>query len=94
MASQFGRQGRGPNAGDHRRAALALGTARLGGSRRRHRQDLYANLVDWVENDKAPTSIQLSSADGSASQPICMYPTKATYKGTGSIRDAANDSCQ
>ncbi len=62
--------------------------------RRRHRQDLYANLVDWVENGKAPTSIQLSSADGSASQPICMYPNEATYKGTGSIRDATNDSCQ
>lgn len=58
------------------------------------RQDLYANLVDWVENGKAPTSIHLSSADGSASQPICMYPTKATYTGTGSIRDAANYSCQ
>ncbi|MCH7268808.1 tannase/feruloyl esterase family alpha/beta hydrolase [Burkholderia gladioli] len=51
-------------------------------------------MVDWVENGKAPTSIQLSSADGSASQPICMYPTEATYKGTGSIRDATNDSCQ
>ncbi|WP_244119516.1 tannase/feruloyl esterase family alpha/beta hydrolase [Burkholderia gladioli] len=58
------------------------------------RQDLYANLVDWVENGKAPTSIHLSSADGSASQPICMYPTKATYTGTGSIRDAANYRCQ
>nr|WP_236668320.1 tannase/feruloyl esterase family alpha/beta hydrolase [Burkholderia sp. ISTR5] len=36
----------------------------------------------------------MSSADGSASQPVCMYPIKATYKGTGSIRDAANYSCQ
>ncbi|MDN7800132.1 tannase/feruloyl esterase family alpha/beta hydrolase [Burkholderia gladioli] len=51
-------------------------------------------MVDWVENGKAPTSIQLSSADGSASQPICMYPNEATYEGTGSIRDATNDSCQ
>lgn len=58
------------------------------------RQDLYAQLVNWVENGNAPASIKLTSADGSASQPVCMYPTKATYNGSGSIRDAANYSCK
>ncbi|WP_208450331.1 MULTISPECIES: tannase/feruloyl esterase family alpha/beta hydrolase [Burkholderia] len=47
-----------------------------------------------VENGNAPTRIDLTSADGSASQPVCMYPTKATYDGSGSIKDAANDSCE
>ncbi|MBY4868160.1 tannase/feruloyl esterase family alpha/beta hydrolase [Burkholderia sp. Bp9017] len=58
------------------------------------RQDLYARLVDWVENGNAPTRIDLTSADGSASQPVCMYPTKATYNGSGSIKDAANYACK
>ncbi|MCA3803941.1 tannase/feruloyl esterase family alpha/beta hydrolase, partial [Burkholderia sp.] len=58
------------------------------------RQDLYAQLVNWVENGNAPARITLTSADGSASQAVCMYPTKATYNGSGSIRDAANYSCK
>ncbi|MDB5999140.1 MAG: Feruloyl esterase, partial [Rhizobacter sp.] len=55
---------------------------------------LFASLVDWVENGNAPTSIVLKSANASASQPVCMYPTKATYSGSGAINDAANYSCK
>ncbi|HEX3766189.1 MAG TPA: tannase/feruloyl esterase family alpha/beta hydrolase [Kofleriaceae bacterium] len=55
---------------------------------------LFAALVDWVENGKAPSSVVLSSADGSVSRPICMYPNRAVYSGTGSVTAAASYACQ
>lgn len=55
---------------------------------------MFATLVDWVENKKAPASILLKSADGTRSQPICMFPTKATYNGTGDVKVAASYSCK
>lgn len=55
---------------------------------------LFKALVDWVETGKAPSSLVLSSADASVSQPICMYPQQAVYGGSGSITSAASYSCQ
>ena len=50
-------------------------------------------LVDWVENNNAPASLMLSSADNSVTLPVCPYPQKATYNGSGSITAAASYSC-
>jgi feruloyl esterase len=55
---------------------------------------LFQALVDWVENAHPPASIVLSSADGSVARPICMYPQKPVYAGTGSITAAASYHCQ
>jgi feruloyl esterase len=55
---------------------------------------LFQALVDWVENGNAPSSLVLSSANGSVSQPICVYPQKAVYAGSGSITAAASYRCQ
>lgn len=55
---------------------------------------LFAALVDWVENGKAPSSLVLSSADGSVSRPICMYPNKAVYRGSGPVTAATSYACQ
>jgi feruloyl esterase len=54
---------------------------------------LFGALVDWLEKNNAPASIVLSSADGSVTQPVCPYPQKATYNGSGSITAAASYSC-
>jgi len=54
---------------------------------------LFGVLVDWLENNNAPASIVLSSADGSVTMPVCPYPQKATYNGSGSITAAASYSC-
>ncbi len=54
---------------------------------------LFDRLVDWVENNNAPASIVLSSADMSVTLPVCPYPQKATYNGSGSITAAASYSC-
>lgn len=51
-------------------------------------------LVDWVEKGSAPETLVLGSADASVSMPVCAYPRKATYRGTGSITAAASYTCQ
>jgi len=54
---------------------------------------LFGVLVEWLENNNAPASIVLSSMDGSVTLPVCPYPQKATYNGSGSITAAASYSC-
>ena len=72
--------------------------------------DMLTPLVNWVEKGQAPDSVTASArgtgnaggvnADVPASwaanrtRPLCAYPKVARYKGTGSIEDAANFSCQ
>ena len=53
----------------------------------------FTALVDWVENGVAPEDIVLTSRDGSVSYPVCVYPKKTTWNGTGSARVASNYSC-
>jgi len=51
----------------------------------------FPALVDWVENGVAPKEIIQTS--GARTRPMCPYPQKAIYKGTGSTDDAANFFC-
>ena len=51
-------------------------------------------LVSWMEADTVPSSLTLSSADGSVTMPVCPYPQKATYSGAGAITAAAGYSCK
>ena len=50
-------------------------------------------LVAWVEHGNAPTMLTVSSADGSVTMPVCPYPKKATYAGSGAVTVAASYSC-
>lgn len=54
----------------------------------------FSALVDWVEHRNAPEALVLKSANASVSQPVCPYPQKAVYQGSGAITDAANYRCQ
>jgi feruloyl esterase len=72
--------------------------------------DMLTPLVSWVEKGQAPDSVQASArgagnagganADVPAtwaanrSRPLCAYPKVAVYKGSGSLDDGANFSCQ
>lgn len=61
--------------------------------------DSLQAMVDWVENGKAPDSIAARASATNAyfpnrTRPLCAYPKFARYKGTGSIEDAANFSCE
>ncbi len=62
---------------------------------------LFAKLVDWVENGNAPDAIVLQSGDplAPASQPICVYPQLARYTGPSpapltTVTNAVNYVCQ
>jgi hypothetical protein len=50
-----------------------------------------STLVNWVENGVAPE--QIIQQSGMRTRPMCPYPQKAIYKGSGSTDDAANFSC-
>ncbi len=59
--------------------------------------DKVGTLDRWVEEGKAPDSIIAShSTNGKVdrTRPLCPYPQVATYKGTGSIDEAANFTCR
>jgi feruloyl esterase len=50
-------------------------------------------LVNWVENSTAPDRVVLQSADASVSMPVCPFPKKATYVGSGSVTSEVNYTC-
>jgi feruloyl esterase len=58
---------------------------------------MLAALEQWVENGKAPDSIPASrvvSGKIDRTRPLCPYPQMASYKGSGSMDDAANFVCK
>ncbi|CCD51779.1 hypothetical protein ACHAO1_007262 [Botrytis cinerea] len=63
--------------------------------------DVLLALIDWVENDTAPTQVIATKWNDESTldyvinqRPICMYPQQAKYVGTGNTSVAANWECQ
>lgn len=54
---------------------------------------ILSTLIDWVESAKAPDNIVISTAKGTITRPLCMYPTKLTYKG-GNVDKAESYVCR
>ena len=77
----------------------------VGGSARKPpsdtpKDDLFAAMIHWVEDSAAPAQVVATKyvedtpAKGVAMQrPLCAYPQKAWYKGSGDTNDAANFIC-
>lgn len=79
------------------RLFMAPGMAHCGGGAGPNDFDELAALEQWVEQGKAPDAIIASHArDGKVdrTRPLCPYPQVASYKGSGSIDDAANFVCK
>jgi hypothetical protein len=55
---------------------------------------LFTALVDWVEQGTAPGDIVITSRDNGTSYPICVYPKKIEWNGSGPIRAAASYACR
>jgi feruloyl esterase len=58
--------------------------------------DWFAPLVNWVENGIAPEELigaHKTAGKVDRTRPLCTYPEKAKYKGTGDINDASNFIC-
>jgi Tannase and feruloyl esterase len=59
--------------------------------------DLLSALDRWVEERRAPERIIASRVEGgrvTRTRPLCAYPKRAVYLGTGSTDDAANFVCR
>ena len=57
--------------------------------------DPLDSIVEWVERDKAPTSMTATGrALAGRRRPLCPYPQHAHYKGTGNPDDAAAFECR
>jgi feruloyl esterase len=58
--------------------------------------DKIGTLDAWVETNRAPASIPAAHKTNGVidrTRPLCYYPAKAYYKGSGSTDDAANFVC-
>ena len=55
-------------------------------------------MVDWVEKGVAPEQLTASKRDSTGtvvrSRPLCAYPRRAVYKGSGSTDDANSFVCR
>jgi feruloyl esterase len=60
----------------------------------REQDQMFTALFDWVEKGNTPGNITLTSRDNSVSYPICVYPQKTTWNGSGSAKSASSYTCQ
>ena len=60
----------------------------------REQDQLFTALVDWVEKGTAPNEIMLTSRDNSVSYPVCVYPQRTTWNGSGPATQASSYSCR
>jgi hypothetical protein len=90
--------GRDPRAADDVRLFLLPGVLHCAGGPGPSQFDQVTPIVEWVENGAVPaTLIARKPAAGdqpARSRPLCPYPAKAAYKGSGSTDDAANFVCK
>ncbi|TDY15541.1 feruloyl esterase [Paraburkholderia sp. BL6665CI2N2] len=56
------------------------------------RDEMFQALRDWVEKGRAPSQIPVSSADSSASRPLCLFPQTVQYVG-GALTASTSYSC-
>ena len=87
----------GPAVRNNYRLFMVPGMAHCGGGTGTSTFDMLAALEQWVENGKAPDAIPASRvANGKTdrTRQLCPYPQMATYKGSGSVDDAASFVCK
>ena len=82
---------------DAYRLFMAPGMGHCGGGEGPSRFDMLTALEAWVEEGRAPDSIVASrERDGAVdrTRPLCPYPQRAVYTGSGSTDDAENFVCR
>jgi feruloyl esterase len=88
---------RDPNAREYFRMFLAPGVLHCGGGPGPDNADWATAIADWVENGKAPERViarKMVNGAATRSRPLCVYPQRAEYKGTGSTDDEASFVCR
>jgi hypothetical protein len=80
------------------RLFMAPGVAHCGGGAGPAPTGQFDAVVKWVEEGKAPDTLQAVRRDQSGktirSRPLCQYPLMARYTGKGSTDDAASFECK
>ncbi|MEZ5401348.1 MAG: tannase/feruloyl esterase family alpha/beta hydrolase [Bryobacteraceae bacterium] len=83
---------------DWLRLFLVPGMAHCGGGTGPNQFHALAALERWREGGEAPASIVAARVNEfgrvDMTRPLCPYPQRAVYKGTGSTNDAANFTCK
>jgi feruloyl esterase len=78
------------------RLFMVPGMGHCGGGEGPNEFDKITLIEDWVEKGEAPSRVIAShrtNGQADRTRPLCAYPQRAKYKGTGSIDDAANFTC-
>lgn len=79
------------------RLFMAPGVDHCGGGAGPQPTGQFNDLVNWVENGKAPSTIDSVKTDASGTvteeRPICAYPDVARYKGNGDPNAASSFRC-
>jgi feruloyl esterase len=79
------------------RMFMVPGMAHCGGGSGTSTFDMLTALEQWVEKGVAPDSIpasRVANGQTNRTRPLCAYPQVASYKGSGSVDDAANFVCK
>lgn len=83
--------------GGYVRLFMLPGVLHCGGGAGPDHVDWRSALVDWVEHGKAPDRLVASKrgAGGTTlrTRPVCAYPLRAVYAGTGSTDEEASFTC-
>jgi len=82
---------------DFVRLYMAPGMQHCGGGPGPNQINYMAIMERWRENNQTPASIEayhVANNRVDMTRPLCPYPQVATYKGTGSVNDAANFTCK
>ncbi len=90
----------GPQVQNFARYFPVPGMAHCSGGPATDRFDMLPQLVQWVENGKAPESVVATASNpgyfgvAARTRPLCPFPKQAQYNGSGDINVAANFSCR
>ena len=84
------------SATDYARLFMLPGVAHCAGGAGPDRVDWNSVIDNWVELGTAPDRVIASKMAGgkaTRTRPLCAYPLRAIYKGSGSIDEEANFTC-
>jgi len=90
-------QARDPKSADYFRMFMMPGVLHCAGGPGPDNADWASAMVDWVESGKAPDRVvakKMANGAVTRTRPLCAYPQKAVYKGSGSIDEAESFVCK
>jgi hypothetical protein len=90
-------QARDPKSTEYFRMFMMPGVLHCAGGPGPDTAEWTTAIVDWVENGKAPDRVvakKMANGAVTRTRPLCAYPQKAVYKGSGSIDEAESFVCK